>query len=92
MLYGTYKGARERVGLIFDCPMHEHCRLGVQFKNPPDGQGPYEPKRASWTVTNVDDFKTLTLSPSIRSLGGDGGCQWHGFIKNGRFETCADAN
>jgi len=42
-------------------------------------------------LRSMPPFGTVTLSPSIRILGGDDGCEWHGFIRAGRFETCGDA-
>ena len=43
-----------------------------------------------WTPTTNGGatFETLTLTPSIRCSGA---CQWHGFIKNGKIEFCADS-
>ena len=49
---------------------------------------------AAWTAaTRTPPFypDAVTLSPSIRRLGGADGCEWHGFIRGGRFETCGDA-
>ena len=89
-------GLREGVGVSFDCPIHEDCHLGAPFKNPLDGQGPPGWKAldgTQWTRSG-DTFETLTLSPSIHMLGEKDdppGCQWHGFIRAGRFETCGDS-
>lgn len=84
------KPDRKGLGLMFMCPIHEDCWVGIPFKNAIDGGGPHEPERASWQRTG-ETFDVLTLSPSIRVLGGADGCEWHGFIRNGRFETCGDA-
>lgn len=81
---------RHGIGVMFACPIHDDCWLGVQFSNPLDGGAPFEPKRPSWQRTG-DTFEALTLSPSIRVLGGADGCEWHGFIHAGRFQHCGDA-
>lgn len=82
---------RHGIGLLFDCPIHgDHCLVGVPFANPLDGGGPHEPSRPTWQRTG-ESFETLTLSPSIKVLGGETGCEWHGFIRDGRFETCEDS-
>lgn len=43
-----------------------------------------------WTVVSGDvrDPASLTLSPSIFHRAEDGGCGWHGYLKNGVFESC----
>ena len=81
---------RKGIGISFECPLHEDCRLGAYFTNPLDGGPPFEPERPTWDRTG-EDFESLTLAPSIRVLQGNGGCRWHGFIRAGRFETCGDA-
>lgn len=82
---------RRGIGVQFNCPIHEHCCGGVQFTNPVDGGSPRDANgRPRWHRTG-DTFETLTLSPSIRRLGGPDGCEWHGFIRDGRFETCGDS-
>lgn len=84
------KPDRVGLGIMFDCPIHEpYCFVAVPFKVAIDGGGPID-NRPTWDRTG-DTFETLTLSPSIRVLGGPGGCRWHGFIRNGRFETCGDS-
>lgn len=42
---------------------------------------------ATWTATSgsFDDVTTLTLSPSIHCTGC---CGWHGYLRNGIFESC----
>lgn len=41
---------------------------------------------AKWTPTegSFEDVTTLTLSPSIAK----GCCGWHGYLRNGVFESC----
>ncbi len=46
--------------------------------------------RACWERVG-ESFATMTLSPSIRVLGGPDNCEWHGFIRSGLFETCPDS-
>lgn len=86
---------RTGIGLFFDCPIHADCWVAVRFANPLDGGGtfmhPDEPAATpAWQRTG-EDFATLTLSPSIRVLGGADGCEWHGFIRGGKFEHCGDS-
>lgn len=82
----------DRVGVYveFNCPIHADCRVGVQMTPALDGGGPLEPGEKAWSRTG-DTIESLTLSPSIRVLGGADGCEWHGFIRAGRFETCGDS-
>lgn len=98
---------RSGMGITFQCPIHgDTCFIGVMFSNPIDG-GPPDQYRSVcgpapeyavvgwktqplWQRTGVD-FATLTISPSIRVLGGPRYCEWHGFIRNGLFEHCGDA-
>lgn len=81
---------RRGVMIVFDCPIHEDCNIGVQITPALDGGGPLESGQKAWARTG-DTVETLTLSPSIRVLGGADGCEWHGFIRNGRFEHCGDS-
>lgn len=76
--------------VLFECPIHDDCHVSVQFRNALDGGGPLQPEGPSWERTG-DTAETLTLSPSIRVLGGPNGCEWHGFIRAGRFEHCGDS-
>src|SRR5690349_7095142 len=79
-----------KLGLIFACPIHaDHCYVGVQFANPSDGGAPQEPRLPAWRWNGAVDFDELSVEPSIKNLGPD--CHWHGFIRNGRFETCDDS-
>lgn len=80
---------REGVALSFDCPIHADCRVWGLPVDPLDGGPPHD--RRAWSRTGGEDFDTVTLSPSIRIEGGPDGCEWHGFIRCGRFETCGDA-
>lgn len=87
---------RRGIGLSFDCPIHDEgrglarrCRLYVPVDPPLDG-GPVFDERG-WKRSGGEAFDEVTLSPSIRMLGGEDGCRWHGFIRGGRFETCGDA-
>lgn len=79
---------RKGIGVAFDCPIHEDCRLYVPFAQPLDGGPQFDVK--GWRRSG-ETFETLTLSPSVRMLGGEDGCRWHGFIRNGGFENCGDA-
>jgi len=82
--------------LSFDCPIHLNdateemspeervhhwCRVAIPLRG-----GHEKP----WDHTG-DSFETITVSPSIARRGGAGGCEWHGFIRNGRFEHCGDS-
>lgn len=82
--------------LSFDCPIHHNdhtpemapievarhwCRIAIPLR-PPDVQG--------WDH-NGQPFESLTVSPSIAQRGGPDGCEWHGFIRDGRFEHCGDS-
>ncbi len=85
---------RRGVGIIFECPIHVDCNVGVRFANALDGGGPLDEPgyegRPTWHRTG-ETFDTLTLTPSIRVVGGADGCEWHGFIRNGAFESCSDS-
>lgn len=78
---------RDECGLTFNCPIHENCRHAIVFANPRDG-GPPLRGEPLWHRTG-ETFDELTLSPSIRVLGES--CNWHGFIREGRFEHCDDS-
>jgi hypothetical protein len=88
---------RRGVALMFDCPIHEDCHVCVYVDPPLDGGKAIEPfaggegRGRSWARTGGESFDGVTLSPSIRVLGGPDGCEWHGFIRAGRFETCGDS-
>lgn len=89
---GSAGEERKGTGIIFNCPIHdEYCFTGVQFANPIDGGPPHDADGTPRWHRTGDTFETLTLSPSIRRLGGADGCEWHGFIRDGRFETCGDS-
>lgn len=74
--------ARERVGIIFDCPCGCGRPLAITFTNPEDGLGPID-SRVNWTRVG-NTFENLTLSPSIQRMDN---CRWHGFIENGNSRT-----
>jgi hypothetical protein len=81
------------MGVLFECPIHsDGCYVGVPFSNPVGGGEP-EPMHVNKTLwqRTGEGLDTLTLSPSIKVLGGADGCEWHGFIRAGRFETCPDS-
>lgn len=80
---------RRGVALMFDCPIHEDCLCCVSVNPPLDGGPAIETK--AWRRTGGEDFETVTLAPSIKVLGGPEGCEWHGHIRNGRFETGGDS-
>lgn len=65
--------------LIFACP---GCGSNGSIPCKP---GPKEER--SWQITagSLADVTTLTLAPSIHCVGC---CGWHGFLKNGTFESC----
>jgi hypothetical protein len=48
---------------------------------------PKPPVKPSWDIIGgkLSDPTTLTLSPSIHCIGC---CGWHGYLKNGVFESC----
>lgn len=71
------------VGVMMDCPCGCESMMYVGFENPIGGSLPpslASSPEAKWKRTG-DTIETLTLSPSIRRVGG---CKWHGFIKNGQ--------
>lgn len=62
----------------FACP--ECGRFGsITCTNPKTSQ--------SWLVESgsLDDVTALTLFPSIHCIGC---CGWHGFLRNGEFQSC----
>lgn len=80
------------VAFGFDCPIHDH-RLSVPLAKPLDGGEPcrdWFPSGAVWDH-DMEDFASMTCSPSIHVLGEPDDCEWHGFIRAGRFETCGDS-
>lgn len=79
----TTPGLARRYGndlLMFACP---GCgRTGsITATHPKSGPSP------SWDIVSgsLDDVTTLTLHPSISCVGC---CSWHGYLKNGVFESC----
>ncbi len=68
--------------LLFACPgCGRSGAIRAAHPKPPNGSG------ATWDITggSLDDITTLTLSPSINCVGC---CGWHGYLKNGVFESC----
>ena len=52
------------------------------------GIGISHPKQKhTWAIESGDPLnpETLTLSPSIHCVGC---CQWHGYLRNGVYESC----
>lgn len=79
---------RDKVGVEFDCPCgnkDEQHRLFIEFKNPPDGGPPCDPRAHATWHRYGDTFETLSLSPSIQRHTP---CKWHGYITNGEVLTC----
>jgi hypothetical protein len=83
--YGNPVPERHGVGVTFDCPCGCGTNCYVPFANPLDGQPPHDtrPNLPTWQRTG-ETFESLTLTPSIRRVGG---CGWHGFITNGEALT-----
>lgn len=89
---GARDGSGRWIGMTFECPIHDNCRLGVAFSNPVGGGDP-EPFHIGnpiW-LRQGEDLLTLTISPSIHVQGGTNQCEWHGFIVGGVFQTCGDS-
>lgn len=75
---------RSGLGLIFDCPCGCGSRRGVPFTNPLDGGEPLRDAARggpgpTWKREG-ESLADLTLSPSLRDVGG---CGWHGWIRDG---------
>lgn len=78
------KGRRLDQGdhLLFACPgCGRSGAIRAAHPKPPNGNG------ATWDITggSLDDITTLTLTPSINCVGC---CGWHGYLRNGVFESC----
>lgn len=72
------------VGITFNCPCGCGDRAFVAFDVALDGSAYTQGNDPRWHRQGVT-FNSLTLSPSIqRHKIGDDGCDWHGFIENGR--------
>lgn len=82
---GTPAPERFGVGIIFDCPCGCSVPCFVPFNPPLDGGPPTDRKAWDRTGSTFDD---LTLNPSILRSTRNGGCGWHGFIRNGEIITC----
>lgn len=66
--------------LMFACPgcgQWGSIRVGDEKPDPPP----------SWQIKagSLADVTTLTLAPSIHCVGC---CGWHGYLRNGVFESC----
>lgn len=76
----------EADGIYFTCPLCQNHMVAPTFagRNVPDHLGSQnrdkQPSRWQASGTGFDD---LTLNPSIDLSGTHGGCQWHGWVKNG---------
>jgi len=82
---------RQGIGFSFDCPIHDNCRLAVPFLRPLDGGPPASWLNGKQAWDHFGDLPNITVSPSIHILGGEDSCQWHGFIRGGKFDTCGDS-
>lgn len=72
------------VGISFDCPCGCGYRAYVAFDYALDGSEYTAGDNPKWHRAGIT-FNSLTLSPSIqRHKFGDDGCNWHGYIENGR--------
>lgn len=79
---------RTGIGIMFECACgKDDCWNAVPFLNPIDGGPPLESNRPNWKRTG-ESFDTLTLSPSILRSTKNGGCGWHGWIRNGEVISC----
>lgn len=79
-------GLARRLGdgdhLLFACPgCGRTGAIRAAHPKPDNGNG------ATWDITggSLDDVTTLTLNPSINCVGC---CGWHGYLRNGVFESC----
>lgn len=64
--------------LMFTCPGRKRFRtIKCTLPKTPN----------SWEIVSgsLDDVTTLTLAPSINCVGC---CGWHGFLRNGIYESC----
>lgn len=75
---------REGVGVMFDCPCGCESPVFVYLQKPLDGGPPVETKAPKWDRAG-DTFEDLTLSPSLQRVGG---CETHGWVKNGKWVWC----
>lgn len=61
------------------CPGCGQCSA-MRVGNPKPAESP------SWQMSgSLSDLSTLSLSPSINCVGC---CGWHGYLRNGVFESC----
>ena len=75
---------REGIGIGCNCPCGCDVPFFVHFANPLDGGPPVQTNAPKWQRTG-ETFETLTLSPSVQRVGG---CEYHGWLRNGVFESC----
>lgn len=68
------------------CVLHHTCPGCGRFGGISIGFG-QKPKSPSWQLMSGDpaDPTTWTLAPSIHCVGC---CGWHGYLRNGVFESC----
>ncbi len=78
-------GNRNRIGVSFDCPCGCGVRRICDFSNPLDGKGTIKALFPTWEARG-SSFANLTLTPSINAPVSDGGCGWHGHMKDGELE------
>lgn len=79
-------GERKGVGMLFDCPCGCGTQCFVSFKNPLDGGAAMlDADEPSWQRYG-EHFAGITLRPSIHRAKEKGGCGWHGWITEGKFE------
>ncbi len=74
--------------LMFACPgCGQWGSIGCGKPKPTSGIGGQVFKGPSWEIVAgaLADVTALTLSPSIHCIGC---CGWHGFLRNGVFESC----
>lgn len=66
-------------GMLFACPCGCGDVSSIDFSNvPPKGS---DTERWEWD----GDLDSPTLSPSLHKQGG---CGWHGWLRNGEFVSC----
>lgn len=73
-------GNGEAAGIIYKCPCGCDTVSSIPFRADVDRPGP------TWNWNG--DREKPDVNPSIKKLNG---CKWHGFLRNGIWETCADS-
>jgi hypothetical protein len=85
---GSPAPARTGVAIWFDCPCGKPDDFVCVEVDPPlDGGPPTRDAQHRWQRTG-DSFDVMTLSPSIRKIGG---CNWHGLVIKGEVTTLPDS-